>query len=92
MDSDGKPIQIEADPLNPVYTSYNIDKSGNIYGTLPGGTSTELIDTLRVSTFPNQEGLIRKGNNLYYPGCKRRVPDRQHRRRRPGRNYSLRSR
>ena len=68
LGSDGKPIQIEADPSNPVYTSYNIDTSGNIYGTLPGGTSTALIGTLRVSTFPNQEGLIRKGNNLYYPG------------------------
>jgi flagellar basal body rod protein FlgG len=74
LGSDGKPIQIEADPTNPTYTSYQINKAGQIYGTLPGGTSTALIGTLRVSTFPNQEGLIRNGNNLYYPGASAGAP------------------
>jgi flagellar hook protein FlgE len=75
LGTDGKPIQIEADPTNPTYTSYNIEKgTGNIYGTLPGGTTTTLIGTLRVSTFPNQEGLIRNGNNLYYPGASAGAP------------------
>lgn len=75
LGSDGNPIQIEADPTAPAYTSYNVEKgTGNIYGTLPGGTSTVLIGTLRVSTFPNQEGLIRSGNNLYYPGASAGAP------------------
>ena len=75
LGSDGNPIQIEANPATPVYTSYNIQEgTGNIYGTLPGGTSTVLIGTLRVSTFPNQEGLIRKGNNLFTLGASAGAP------------------
>lgn len=66
--SDGNPIQIEADPTTPVYTNYSIDKAGGIYGTLPGNGGQTLIATLRVSTFPNPQGLVRDGGNLYYPG------------------------
>jgi flagellar hook protein FlgE len=68
LDSNGKAIQIEANPTTPVYTSYSVDSAGNIYGTLPGGTTTQLIDTMRITTFPDEQGLIRNGNNLYYPG------------------------
>lgn len=64
----GGAIQIEADPANPAYISYEIDKYGDIYGTLPNGAGRNQIGTLRISTFPNPQGLIRNGGNLYYPG------------------------
>ena len=64
---DGKPIQVEKDPTNPVYSSYSIDKSGNVWGTASGGQTK--IGTLLLSTFPNQEGLIRQGQDLYIAGA-----------------------
>ncbi len=69
LDNAGAEIRIE-DPASadyPLYASYEIDKFGVVNGTEPDGTVSE-IATLRVTTFPNQEGLIRKGNNLYTPG------------------------
>lgn len=66
--SDGNAIQIEADPTTPVYASYSIDSTGQIYGTLPSNGGSVLIGTLRVSTFPNPQGLVRDGSNLFYPG------------------------
>lgn len=68
LNSDGDPIQIEADPTDPTYVAYEIDGNGVITGTLPNNGGTVTIGTLRVSTFPNPEGLIRNGQNLYYPG------------------------
>jgi len=66
LDSQGKPIQIEQNPSAPVYSSYNIDKFGNVTGTDANGTVT--IDQLGITTFPNPNGLIRDGENMYTPG------------------------
>ncbi|MGA2403223.1 MAG: flagellar hook basal-body protein [Syntrophobacteraceae bacterium] len=68
LESDGKtPIQIEAKPATPVYSSYAIDKFGNVTGTAASGTVTT-IGQIGVTTFPNPNGLIRDGQNMYTPG------------------------
>ena len=65
--SDGNPIQLESDPTVPTHSSYSIDKFGAVTGNLIAG-GTETLGTLKITTFPNQDGLIRMGQNLYTPG------------------------
>lgn len=67
LDATGKTIQIEANPTAPVYSSYTIDKYGNVTGTASDGTAT-IIGQIGVTTFPNPNGLIRDGQNMYTPG------------------------
>jgi len=75
LGSTGSAIRIEANPATPVYTSYSIEQgTGTIYGTLPGGTSTVSLGTIRVSTFPNPQGLTRVGDNRYTPGASAGTP------------------
>lgn len=67
--SDGNPIQVEADPSNPVYSSYTVDSTGQIYGTpVAGGSAVAIGVPVRITTFANQDGLIRTGENLYIAG------------------------
>lgn len=69
LGTDGNAVQVETDPSNPVYSSYSVDSNGQIYGTpAAGGDSVAIGSPLRISTFPNQDGLIRCGQNLYTPG------------------------
>jgi flagellar hook protein FlgE len=65
--SDGNPITMETDPKNPTHSSYSIDKFGVVNGALMAGGS-QVLGTLKVTNFPNQDGLIRMGQNLYTPG------------------------
>lgn len=56
----GSSIQI--DPTN--YTNLSIDQSGNIKGINTAGTVVTL-GTLGIAKFPNPEGLMKEGGNLY---------------------------
>lgn len=81
LDSSGNKITVEADLTDPSYTNYEVDKSGVIWGTLlkDMGAATkgtrQAIATVGVTTFPNQDGLIRNGSNLYYKGATSGSPD-----------------
>ena len=61
LDVKGQPIVITS-PSS--YTSFAIDKFGNLTGTASDGTVTT-IDQLGVTTFSNPNGLVREGNNDY---------------------------
>jgi flagellar hook protein FlgE len=67
LDIGGKPIQIEKNPSQPVYSSYAIDKFGNVTGSDALGNVTKL-GQVGVTTFANPNGLIRNGYNMYTPG------------------------
>ncbi len=68
LDSNGDPINVD-DPANPVYTNYNIDADGYIWGTpVAGGDPVQIAGPIGVTIFPNQDGLIRQGANLYSAG------------------------
>ena len=70
LDKTGKPIQVE-DPTKtpyPKYSSYAIDKFGDVTGTDSTGTVTT-IGQLGITTFPNPDGLVRDGQNMYTPGA-----------------------
>ncbi|MFZ2445926.1 MAG: flagellar hook basal-body protein [Syntrophobacteraceae bacterium] len=73
LGSDGNPIQVD-DPAAPAYVGYEINNAGEIYGTPSGGGTRVLIGTLMLTTFPNQEGLIRNGSNMYTPGADAGTP------------------
>jgi flagellar hook protein FlgE len=62
------PLKVD-DPSNPAYMGYEINSAGEIYGSPVDGGAKELIGTLTVSTFPNPDGLIRSGSNLYIQGA-----------------------
>lgn len=69
LDKNGAAIQIE-DPTSatyPKYSSYAIDKFGDVTGTDSTGAVTT-IGQLGITTFPNPNGLIRDGENMYTPG------------------------
>jgi flagellar hook protein FlgE len=68
LGSDGNMIKVEADPANPVYSSFAITADGKINGTPLAGGDPVTVGTLRISSFPNQDGLIRQGTNLFLPG------------------------
>jgi flagellar hook protein FlgE len=75
LGSDGNPIRVEANPATPVYTNYTIDANGQIWGSpVAGGATVTIGVPLRVSTFPNQDGLIRQGSNLYTVGPETGTP------------------
>jgi len=65
---DGTVIQIETDAANPAYSDYYVEADGKIYGMPVDGSEPVQIDEFRVSTFPDQEGLVRQGGNLYVQG------------------------
>ncbi|MDR3570047.1 MAG: flagellar hook basal-body protein [Syntrophobacteraceae bacterium] len=67
LDGSGSPIQVEADPTNPVYSSYSIDQFGNLSGITSAG-STATIGQLGVTTFSNPSGLVSVGNNMFTTG------------------------
>ena len=70
LDSAGAPIRVEATPATPVYTNYTIDANGQVKGTnIATGVITNIGAPLRISTFPNQDGLIRHGSNLFQAGA-----------------------
>ncbi len=48
----------------PDYSSWEIKSTGEIVGTRSNGTGKDSLGTLLLSTFPNEQGLIRKGSNL----------------------------
>jgi flagellar hook protein FlgE len=69
-DPGGNPIQLD-NPSAPVYANYNITSDGKIYGTPidPAiGVDPVVLGALRISSFPNQDGLVRQGSNLYLQG------------------------
>jgi flagellar hook protein FlgE len=75
LDKNGKTIQIE-DPTStpyPKYASYAVDKFGNVTGTDSSGNVTTIAQ-LGVVTFPNPNGLIRDGLNMYTPGSSAGAP------------------
>jgi len=63
LNSSGSAINI---PLN-TYSSYSVSSSGQISGTRISDGSSVVIDTMRVSTFPNPASLTRTGANCYVP-------------------------
>lgn len=68
LDTTGAPIVVDT-PATPQYTNYSIDTKGQIWGTpVAGGAAVAIGNPLQLSTFPNQDGLIRHGNNLYVAG------------------------
>jgi flagellar hook protein FlgE len=72
-DPGGTPIKIEAAPTTPVYSNYSIDADGRIFGIpiVPDpttGSDPKQIGTIRISKFPNEQGLVRQGFNLYQQG------------------------
>ena len=73
LDIAGKAIQIEKNPSTPVYSSYAIDKFGNVTGVDANGNVTKL-GQIGVTTFANPNGLIRDGYNMYTPGSSAGVP------------------
>jgi len=68
LGSDGNMIKVEADPTTPVYSSFSVTADGKINGTPIAGGDPVTVGTLRISSFPNQDGLVRQGTNLYLPG------------------------
>jgi len=68
LDTSGARIQAEPTPDTPTYKAYSVTADGEVYGTPTGGGDAVLIATVRVCSFPNQDGLVRQGNNLYQPG------------------------
>jgi flagellar hook protein FlgE len=68
LGSDGNLIQVEADPAAPVYGSYAVTADGLINGTPIAGGAAVTIGTLRISSFPNENGMVRQGSNLFLPG------------------------
>ncbi|NLI81073.1 MAG: flagellar hook basal-body protein [Deltaproteobacteria bacterium] len=68
LDSGGNPINVD-NPAAPQYTNYNIDADGMIWGTpVAGGDPVTIAGPIGVTIFPNQDGLIRQGANLYTAG------------------------
>lgn len=66
LDSGGAPIQVEPNPATPLYSSYSVDSFGQISGTpVAGGDPVPIGAPIRITTFPNQGGLVRNGANLY---------------------------
>jgi flagellar hook protein FlgE len=69
LGSDGNPIRVEANPAIPLRTNYTFDANGQLWGTPIAGGAAETIGLpLRITTFPNQDGLLRQGGNLYSLG------------------------
>jgi flagellar hook protein FlgE len=69
LDNGGAPVRVEVAPATPVYTNYTIDENGQVWGTpIAGGDAVTIGAPFRITTFPNQDGLIRHGNNLYQLG------------------------
>jgi flagellar hook protein FlgE len=66
-------IRVEPTPANPTYTNYRVDADGNIWGTPTTadpvtGFAPVIRGQIGLTTFPNPEGLIRMGSNLYSQG------------------------
>jgi flagellar hook protein FlgE len=81
LDSTGAPLQAEPSPSNPQYTNYTFDASGQLRGTytrdigaFKAGDVTTIGGPLRISLFPNQDGLIRQGANLFSIGPEAGAP------------------
>jgi flagellar hook protein FlgE len=74
LNSAGAAIQVEPTPATPVYTNYTIDTDGIIWGTPVAGGAAVNRGQLRVTTFPNQDGLIRSGGNLFTVGTQAGTP------------------
>jgi flagellar hook protein FlgE len=68
LGSDGNMIKVEANPATPVYSSFTVTADGKINGTPIAGGDPVTVGTLRISSFPNQDGLVRQGSNLFLPG------------------------
>jgi flagellar hook protein FlgE len=68
LGSDGNMIKVEANPATPVYSSFTVTEDGNINGVPIAGGDPVTVGTLRISSFPNQDGLVRQGANLFLPG------------------------
>lgn len=71
LSSAGTAIQVLDDPTNPVYTNFNVSADGVVYGTPvdpAAGTDPVALGTIQIVRFPNQDGLIRQGDNLFLPG------------------------
>jgi flagellar hook protein FlgE len=75
LGSDGNPIRVEPDPAHPVNTNYIFDANGQLWGSpIAGGAAVTIGAPLRISTFPNQDGLIRQGANRYSVGPETGTP------------------
>ena len=70
-------IQVLIDPTNPSYTNFNVDSQGVVWGTPVDpavGTDPVQLGTIGIVRFPNQDGLIRQGDNLFLPGPESGAP------------------
>jgi flagellar hook protein FlgE len=67
LGSDGNMIKVD-DPTTPVYSSFGVSADGIINGIPIAGGAPVTVGTLRISSFPNQDSLIRQGGNLYQAG------------------------
>jgi flagellar hook protein FlgE len=85
LDSTGAPLQAEPTPSDPTYTNYTFDAGGQLHGSytrddatavppITAGTFTNIGNPLQISLFPNQEGLIRQGANLFSIGPEAGAP------------------
>jgi flagellar hook protein FlgE len=63
LDIAGKAIPVDTTK----YSKFSIDKFGNLSGTDATGT-VKVLGQIGVTTFPNPNGLIRDGQNMYTPG------------------------
>jgi flagellar hook protein FlgE len=73
LDTSGNEIRVLSNPASPSHKELRIDENGYIWGYPVAGGDIEQLPSgaaqqLAISTFPNQDGLIRQGNNLYMPG------------------------
>jgi flagellar hook protein FlgE len=70
LDKGGAKIQTWDTAVNPSvpYSSYSIDKFGNLTGVDAQGNTTTIAQ-LQVATFNNPNGLIRDGANMYTLGA-----------------------
>ncbi len=64
LDSKGDPIT-GIDPAT--YSSFSVNQYGDVIGTTSSGNTT--IDTIGVTTFSNDNGLVRVGSNDYTEGA-----------------------
>jgi len=77
LNTDGNAIQVLDDPTSPAYSNYNVSSTGVVYGTPvdpAAGTDPVELGIISMVRFPNQDGLIRQGNNMFLPGPESGAP------------------
>jgi len=77
LNTDGNAIQVLDDPTSPAYSNFNVSSTWVVYGTPvdpAAGTDPVELGIISMVRFPNQDGLIRQGNNMFLPGPESGAP------------------